>query len=167
MSAEKTVKKVNKILNNVTPLRYDCGTLCDCECCKGDVDTGMILFPGEENQFKNNKDFIVKETSDGKHVLICKGSCDRNLRPISCRIFPLFPMLIDGKIYVIDDPRANGICPLVYDRIKLRKSFVKKVGRVGRLLAENEETCKVLEKLSDEISDIFTLRKAIFGGKED
>lgn len=163
MSAENTIKKVNKILKNTTPLRCDCGTLCDCECCKGDSDTGMILFPGEEKLYVNNKDFTVKETSDGKRILICNGRCDRDLRPVSCRIFPLFPMLIDGSVYVIDDPRAGGICPLVYDGMKIRKSFVNKVAKAGRLLAENEETCNILKELSDEISDILSMKKDIFG----
>ncbi len=163
MSAEKTIEKVYKIINDVTPLRHDCGTLCNCECCKGDEDTGMILFPGEEHLFENNKDFTVKKTSDGKYILVCNGRCDRDMRPLSCRIFPLFPMLVDGRIYVIDDPRAAGICPLIYDEMKLRKSFVRKVAKAGRLLAEDEETRELLELLSDEICDIFSIREDIFG----
>lgn len=167
MSSEKTIKKVYKIINSVTPLKTDCGALCGGECCKGDSETGMILFPGEEIFFENAEKFVVKKTTDGKKILICGGRCDREDRPISCRIFPLFPMLIDGRIYVIDDPRASGICPLIYDEIKLKNSFYKKVAKVGKLLAENVETSEMLQKLTDEISEIISMRQDIFCGKDE
>lgn len=163
MTVEKTIEKVYKILKNTTPLKSDCGKLCGGECCNGDEDTGMILFPGEELFFENEKSFNVKKTSDGKNILICNGRCDRERRPISCRIFPLFPMLVDGRIYVFDDPRAKGICPLLYDKMKLRKSFERKVAKAGKILAENEETGEFLKKLTDEISEIISMRQDIFG----
>lgn len=163
MTTEKTISKVYKVLKNVTPIKTDCGILCKGECCRGDDDTGMILFPGEELLFGNTDDFIVKKTSDGKNVLVCSGKCDREMRPISCRIFPLFPMLIDGRIYVFDDPRASGICPLLYDGVKLCKIFENKVAKAGKILAENDETREMLKKLTDEISDIISMRQDIFG----
>lgn len=163
MTTEKTLKKVYKCLENITPLKTDCGKICDCECCKGDSDTGMILFPGEEMFFSNTDGFTIKKTADEKNILICNGVCDRSMRPLSCRIFPLFPMLIDGKIYVFDDPRARGICPLIYDEMKLNRKFEKKVAKAGKLLAENEETREFLEKMSEEISEILLMAQDIFG----
>ncbi len=163
MSAGKTIGKVYRILKNVTPLKTDCGVLCAGECCKGDNDTGMILFPGEEKLFENSEEFVVKKTTDGKNILVCGGKCDREKRPISCRIFPLFPMLVDDRIYVIDDPRASGICPLIFDKMKIKKNFERKVAKAGKILAENEETGELLLKLTDEISEIISMRQDIFG----
>ena len=163
MSAEKTIRKVYRILEDVTPLKTDCGLLCGGECCKGDDNTGMILFPGEEKFFENSEEFVIKKTTDGKNILICGGRCNREKRPISCRIFPLFPMIVDGRIYVIDDPRASGICPLIFDEMKLRRSFERKVAKAGKFLAENEETGELLRKLTDEISEIISMRQDIFG----
>ena len=36
-------------LNNVTPLRRDCGRVCSAACCRplGGEETGMLLFPME------------------------------------------------------------------------------------------------------------------------
>lgn len=163
VTVEKTLKKVYKILDNVTPLREDCGKLCSGECCKGDIDTGMLLFPGEEKFFEGNSNFEIKKTSDGKNILVCSGRCDRKLRPISCRIFPLFPVLADGRIYVLDDPRARGICPLLYDEMKLRKKFERRVAKVGKLLAENEETSAFLKILTDELCEIIDMNQKLFG----
>lgn len=163
MTVEKTLKKVYKILDNVTPLKVDCGKLCSGECCKGDDETGMVLFPGEEKFFVGNDDFDIKKTSDGRNILVCSGKCDRKLRPVSCRIFPLFPVLIDGRIYVLDDPRARGICPLLYDEMKLGKKFERRVAKVGKLLAENEETSAFLKLLTDEICEIIDMNQNLFG----
>ncbi len=157
MTTEKIIKKVHKILQNVTPLKSDCGKICGGECCKGDADTGMLLFPGEENFLENIDDFTIKSDNANRKILICNGCCNRNHRPISCRIFPLFPMLIDGKIYVIDDPRAKGICPLLYDEIKLNKAFERKVGKAGKLLVKNNETSEFLQLISDEICEILAI----------
>lgn len=163
LSTKKTLLKVWKLMENVTPLRSDCGALCGGECCKGDSDTGMILFPGEEEFFESSEAFVVKKATDGKKILICNGNCSRDKRPISCRIFPLFPMLIDGRVYVMDDPRAKGICPLIYDEMKLSRCFERKVAKAGRILAENEETGEFLQKLTDEICEIISMKQDIFG----
>ncbi len=163
MSTEKTIKKVYKILQKVTPLKNDCGKICNIECCKGDSETGMILFPGEDKILEDIGGFTIKSDTSERKILICNGSCNRNYRPIACRIFPLFPLLHDGSIYVIDDPRAKGICPLLYDEIKLNKSFERKVGKAGRILADNEDTYGFLQSLSDEICDILAMTQDFLG----
>ena len=163
MTTEKVIKKVYKLLENTTPLKEDCGKICEGECCKGDEDTGMILFPGEEILLKNEKGFHIKKDGLNRNILVCNGKCNRNNRPISCRIFPLFPLLYDGRIYVIDDPRAKGVCPLLYNEVKLNNSFVRKVGKAGKILAKNEDTSELLQVLSDEICEIFSMTKDFLG----
>lgn len=163
MNKEKVIKKAYKILENVTPLKNDCGKLCGGECCKGDSETGMLLFPGEEVFFKSNNDFKLTKTSDGKNIVVCSGKCDREIRPLSCRIFPLFPMLVDNKIYVFDDPRAKGICPLLYDEMILDKKFEKAVYKAGKILTKNSETHLFLEQITEEITEILSMQQELFG----
>ena len=162
MKKEKIIKKSYKILSEITPLKTDCGNLCDCCCCKGDNETGMLLFPGEEELYINNSDFILNQTSDGKNLIICKGKCNRDMRPLSCRIFPLVPVCVDNRCYVIDDPRAKGICPLLYDEMTLDKKFEKAVIKFGKLLMKNEETRVFLNILTNEITDILSMQQTIF-----
>lgn len=162
MKKDKVIRKAYKVLENVTPLKYDCGGLCGCECCKGDTQTGMILFPGEEELLKESACFKLSKTSDGKHFAVCSGNCDRKHRPISCRIFPLFPVLEENKIYVLDDPRAAGICPLARGEKIIDNKFVNAVYKSGKILSKNEETCAVLKNLTDEIREVLTLRQMLF-----
>ena len=98
MKKEKVINRIYKILHNITPIKTDCGSLCDGECCKGDNTTGMILFPGEEEFFFNKSGFKVIKTDVGKNIVVCAGKCDRKLRPISCRIFPLVPIVDNNKV---------------------------------------------------------------------
>ena len=48
MSASDAVLAARGLLQSLTPLKTDCGRLCGCACCRGDEQTGMLLFPGED-----------------------------------------------------------------------------------------------------------------------
>lgn len=154
MKKENVIKTCYSVLRKQTPLDIDCGKLCDGRCCKGDEKTGMILFPGEENLIDSNINVIKDE--NGLTFAVCDGSCDRNKRPLSCRIFPVFPVLKNegGKdcIDVEFDLRAD--CPLLLGEIKLDRRFCKAVKRVGKYLLLNEETAKTYRYICDEINDI-------------
>ena len=75
------ISRAKDVLIPYTPLSADCGLVCGKACCKGDEETGMLLFPGEETVFP------VKE-KNGNRLCVCKGKCDRSTRPLSCIIFP-------------------------------------------------------------------------------
>ena len=85
---QKMYEKIYKTLGELTPLKADCGLLCDGACCKGDEKTGMRLFPHEESSLRT----IL--TEDGVRLAVCDGTCDRSKRPLACRIFPFFPQLM-------------------------------------------------------------------------
>lgn len=51
MSSLSAVLSARAALSDLTPLLTDCGRLCGFACCKGDEQTGMLLFPGEEALF--------------------------------------------------------------------------------------------------------------------
>ena len=142
-------------LENITPLRYDCGTICNAKCCKGSTNDGMLLFPGEEQFFQDKDGFIIKDSPYGKAV-ICNGSCHRNERPLSCRIFPLFPYVIKVedhyKITVLKDVRALQYCPL--DENDIDPKFYRAVRLATRSLLRDEEYAAFLLRLTQEFTDI-------------
>ena len=86
---QRLYKKVKRIIGDKTPLKKDCGLLCGGACCKGDENTGMLLFPGEETTLN-----IIEK--DGVRLAVCEGKCKREERPLSCMIF-LFSMCFPHK----------------------------------------------------------------------
>ena len=144
----KMYKKIFNILGELTPLKADCGQLCGCACCKGDDKTGMRLFPHEESALN------IIETSSNVRLAVCNGTCDRNKRPLACRIFPFFPTVDEkGKVYVELDYRAANLCPMVEhcDEIIFDKRFLRAVKRVGKILAKDDECRKFLFESTKEI----------------
>ncbi len=149
----KLYAKANIIIGNKTPLKKDCGQVCGGACCKGDSDTGMLLFPFEASCL------TVKE-KDGVRLAVCEGRCNRHERPLSCRIFPFFPYVTpEGRIKVIPDIRGVNVCPLVshFGEVKFDKGFLWRVKKVGRLLYADEDCRKFLEETSREIDTILSL----------
>lgn len=143
--------KIFKIMGELTPLKVDCGQLCGGACCKGDSRTGMLLFPGEESTL------TVIKGEHGERLAVCNGTCDRQSRPLSCRIFPFFPTISEnGKIFVEPDLRAARLCPLIEhsDEIDFDPKFFKAVKKVGKILAKDDECRRFLEDITDEIDEI-------------
>ncbi len=150
---DKLYRKINEILSFSTPLKKDCGKLCDKSCCKGDNETGMLLFPFEKTELS-----VIEK--NGVRLAVCDGKCDRDKRPLSCRIFPVFPYITkDGKIKVVPDLRGNGVCPLIahFDEVKWNRAFLFKVKKIGRLLKKDEATREFLHLQSEEIDLISAL----------
>ncbi len=141
--------KTKKIIGSHTPLRADCGQLCDGACCKGDENTGMILFPRETTALETKK-------CENHTLAVCKGSCDREERPLSCMIFPFFPCVdAEGNITVKPDLRGLSVCPMLnhIDAIKFDRVFLRRVARVGRVLSKDKACQQMLAEISREIED--------------
>ncbi len=159
MKKENVITTCYSILRKCTPLDFDCGMLCGGKCCKGDEKTGMLLFPGEENLIDPNINVI--ETENGDKLAVCNGTCDRNKRPLACRIYPLFPVVREEEdkmiVKVYFDYRAD--CPLAIpsDKYQFNKKFVKAVKRVGERLLLNEEISKYYLELSNICLDYYDL----------
>ena len=143
---ERLYKRAKKIMGNKTPLKRDCGLLCGKACCKGDGETGMLLFP-----FENTTLPVIEK--NGVRLCVCDGSCNRNERPLSCMIFPFLPYITpEGRVKVIPDIRGVGICPIVrnFAETKLDRRFLRRVKEVGRLLVQDAECRAFLEDISRE-----------------
>ena len=158
ISPEFIYKKIYKLLENVTPLRADCGELCGKSCCEGDDETGMYLFPFEEVMFNGCEKYgITIEESDfyvegnAVSIALCKGICNRKYRPLSCRIFPL--IMHNGEIKL--DRRGFSVCPLVkYNDINaLDENFVLTVTKVYNILSKIKEIRPYIKETSDLIDE--------------
>ncbi len=166
MNAAYIYLQLYKLFDNVTPVPVDCGRLCGKACCKGD-DSGMFLFPGEEEVFRllspdwvhvGSTDFIYeyKEKKYRTPIAMCGGHCDRYQRPLACRIFPLTPYIGEsGRVEIITDPRAKGVCPLAkaYHIDDYEEYFVKNIKKAFTLLAKNRKIYAFLKEYSKYIDD--------------
>ncbi len=164
MNAAYVYLQLYRLFDKATPISADCGTLCNKACCKGN-DFGMYLFPGEKKVYELlNPDWTDIESSeftytyDGKEkhlpILFCNGHCDRFLRPLACRIFPLTPIFDENeKLQIIVDPRAKAICPLSRN-LKVSDynlEFVKNVKKAFTILLSNKEFYSFMRAYSEYI----------------
>lgn len=157
----ETLAKARALLENVTPLRTDCGMTCGGACCRSlpGETTGMLLFPGEEQYYAGLCDYTLTPTDHGT-LLTCEGCCDRGDRPLSCRLFPLLPLLREDGVKVATDLRARTVCPLARQgKDALQPEFVAAVREVGRLLAEDEAQRDFLQLLTRTQDELKALRK--------
>ena len=154
---KKRIKQIYKTLDGVTPLDYDCGKLCGEVCCVYDSreypneDLAIYLLPGEELLFKNDDCFEIDYISsreikypfswDKVYYLRCVNPphCNRRLRPIQCRTFPLIPHLTkDDEFHLIfDESEFPYKCPIIEDDLKLNDDFIQVTFKVWKLLLKN------------------------------
>ena len=142
-------KKLYHLFDLVTPLKADCGRVCDKACCRGDESAGMLLFPGERSALP------VKE-AQGRRFVLCGGTCGREQRPLSCRIFPFFPTVDDqGRVTAVVDPRGCAVCPLVRqaENVRFDPRFARRVKKAGKILVKDSACLAFLREVTEEIED--------------
>ena len=136
-------------IGDSTPMLTDCGLLCGAACCHTDEDGqgGVYLFPGERALLKECEWARVLPAGFAP-MLMCDGACDRERRPLGCRIFPLTPARgRNGKWSVRMDVRARAMCPLAASGTGgLDPEFVRAVRDALRIVAEDPEGDAFLEK---------------------
>lgn len=158
-------KKLYKMLEDVTPLTVDCGQLCEGACCAvTDEITGMYLFPGEKVMYNpmpkwgelHDIDFTY-DNEKKVELFTCPGTCDRKLRPLSCRIFPLVPYAKRGEeLEIRMDIRGRGMCPLATAmKIEdLDPLFVERVSLAMKLCMKVRETREFIYSLSESLDEL-------------
>jgi len=153
MNKKELYNKVRIIIGNHTPLKVDCGELCSKNCCKGNNETGMLLFPEEETTLN------VIESENGR-LAVCNGTCCRDERPVSCMLFPFFPIYDEnGRIKAFPDYRGYSVCPLVrnFESVRFDRKFIKSVEKAGRLLYTDNDCREFIENVSGQINDEYNL----------
>ena len=162
-----TLKKAREILAEVTPLKGDCGRVCGARCCRPleTEETGMLLFPGEAEMYRGKPGWTLRETAAGT-LAVCPGTCERSERPLACRVYPLLPVIREGRVKAAADQRARAFCPLLRQGIRgMDPAFTEAVREVGKLLAEDAAQREFMEKLTAE-QDELKARRAKLGGRE-
>ena len=160
---QDVLKKARALLAKVTPLKTDCGRVCGARCCRSldGEETGMLLFPGEEEEYLEKPGWKVRETPAGL-LAVCPGRCERDERPLACRIFPLLPVLRDDGVKAAADQRARAVCPLLRQGIRgMNPAFAEAVREAGRILAEDPEQREFLEMLTGEQDGLKALREKL------
>ena len=159
---DAAVSAAREKLKNVTPLKKDCGRVCGARCCRPleGEETGMLLFPGEAEAYTDREGWTVRHGAQGD-IVVCSGTCDREDRPLSCRLFPLLPLIgDDGEIRVVTDLRARAVCPLARQgKSALDPAFIDAVREAGELLLQSEEQAMFLDVLEEEQEELKELRK--------
>jgi hypothetical protein len=145
------------LLLSAQPLAFDCGRLCGAACCSPDLP-GMYLFPGEEALFARLPGFTVTGAElpgyGSVRLLSCAGTCDRGLRPFSCRIFPLAPKVSGNTVHARPDPRGRAVCPLCNQPITaLSAGFVQAVETAFTELLREPGTAAFLRALSNIVDE--------------
>ena len=163
----KDLQEAREKLETLTPLKTDCGRLCGARCCASleGEETGMLLFPGEEDFYEEKEGWrFVPAGRD--LLLICPGRCEREDRPLACRIFPLIPVLTeDGGIAVRTDERARAVCPLARQGKRgMDPAFTERVREIGEALAEDPRQRAFLRRLTEEQNELKELRKKLNPG---
>lgn len=153
---KKKFLEIYKDFDKITPIRRNCGKICSSKCCSGKSTDGMLLFPGEESIFENEDGFNVYfDKKYGYYCVSCNGSCKRELRPLSCRIFPYFIYIKekDGTPTVAPDMRAVDFCPLLTKNYKINSDFMRQLRILSKKLSRETDIkdflCTITEKLTD------------------
>lgn len=159
----KTYAAIYRLLDRVSPLSEDCGTLCQAACCTCggdsstenglDFDMGIYLLPGEEKLFtrketwlkwsvENAEDYDFPDSWYGKIYFVrcnCAPHCPREKRPLQCRFFPLAPHLTDDDELVLihSDAELPYTCPLISKNVELTPSFLKATYTVWKRLIQD------------------------------
>ncbi len=163
-------KKIYGMLDKVSPVPYDCGSLCNSICCRGDSFSGedpyIYLLPGEKEylEYAGCKMKIVRRrlkyhdlpSSWGKYVYTAECSqpenCNRSVRPIQCRTFPITPHITEtGELLMIYcDVDLPYVCPLLEEEKKLSDDFLAITYEAWKLLTEDGAIRDLVEHDSRE-----------------
>jgi hypothetical protein len=159
---KRTFAAAYRLLERVSPADGDCGRLCGSACCcAGEEDAaaqgfslGIYLLPGEDKLFTKRDgsfEWSSSKAEDGDfpdswrgkvYFIRCKTPplCERRMRPLQCRFFPLTPHLLeDGTLKLILFPmdRLPYSCPLISERHPLSADFTRASYTVWRRLIKD------------------------------
>lgn len=155
------LRRARALFDDLTPLQADCGLFCGGACCQPleGENTGMLLFLGEESGYQGLEGYRLTATPAGT-LLTCAGRCDRADRPLSCRLFPLLPLLRPDGVRVATDARAKAVCPLAKQgKDALLPEFVSAVRQAGQILAEDPVQREFLLRLTQQQDELKALQR--------
>ena len=162
----EALEKARALLAEVTPLKRDCGRVCGARCCASleGEETGMLLFPGEEDYYEDLEGWRILPAGR-ELLLICRGTCAREDRPLACRMFPLLPVPREGGAAVQTDERSRAVCPLARQgKQGMDPAFVEAVRQAGEILMADESQNAFLLRRAEEQAELKELRRKLMPG---
>ncbi len=151
-----------ELTNNVTPLKTDCGSLCESICCRPNNKhkLGVYLFPGEQEFLGSSKKWYKMEFHHPKHYdfpenwtepvpfISCLKPCPRESRPLACRFFPLTAHLLkDETLLIIHETMELPYkCPLITQKMKLQPEFIETVAAAWQTLLKSPLIRQLVEE---------------------
>ena len=165
---KEAYKRIYEMLDEVSPVPFDCGSICGRACCISESDDdGIFLLPGEELlhseedweswEIVDKEHFNVPESWDKKAVFVnCKkgGICDREKRPIQCRTFPLIPAFVNGRLSLEKNGMLLGYaCPLLEQNVALDADFERETRRAWEILVRDERIRDWVMLLTDRCGE--------------
>lgn len=164
----ESLRAARALLETLTPLKTDCGMTCGGACCHTHPgeQTGMLLFPGEEEAYRGVAGFTLLPSPQGT-ILVCSGQCDRRNRPLACRMFPLLMLLRQDGVKVATDAAALSVCPLARQgKNALSQEFVAAVRQAATILAQDSTQAAHLLRLTAMQDEWKALQAQYRGGRE-
>lgn len=154
---KKAIEEIYKKLDSVTPVDFDCGSLCGEACCVYDLknpeeELALYLLPGEELMYEDSDSFDLyyfdrdeieypPSWDDVVYLVKCRNppKCDRSIRPIQCRTFPLVPHIDEnGEFHLIlDETEFPYECPIASQHMKFNDDFLTVTFDVWKKLISN------------------------------
>jgi len=144
MNDIKKWKAVYRLLDHVSTLVNDCGSLCGSACCncQGGEEMGIYLFPGEHLLLREQDDqWLEWSTQDPSdlgfpdswqepvYFVKCGGPehCRRKMRPLQCRTFPLKPVIGENGVLELiwNDDILPYSCPVIEQNMPIHDDFYK------------------------------------------
>ena len=157
---KELIEKIYELLDGVSPVDFDCGKLCGEICCVYDGedyandDLIIYLLPGEEKIVKSSDNFeliYIEDAGEVKYPFSWKSGvyglkclnpprCQREIRPIQCRTFPLIPHINkdDELLLIFDESEFPYECSLIHDNIELNYDFIQKTYWAWEILTRNK-----------------------------
>ncbi|WP_297980616.1 hypothetical protein [uncultured Methanobrevibacter sp.] len=159
---KKDYFKIYQMTENVSPLGdFDCGSLCNSICCtvenkdKDNIMLDMVLYllPGEEElyseddwfemYYETTDEYEYPDSWDGEvYYIKCTNPphCNRKLRPIQCRSFPLSPHIDnEDKLHLIyDEDDMTYQCPIISEKRELDEKFIKTIYKMWKKLSKDK-----------------------------
>ncbi|WP_114638035.1 hypothetical protein [Desulfolucanica intricata] len=164
-------KYLYQITAEATPLKTDCGKLCQSICCRPNNENtlGMYLFPGEETMFTGKEDWLDWEEHDPiEHFfpdswpnpvffVKCTKQCPRELRPLSCRFFPLTPHLFNNGNWILihETLELPYKCPLIERKFTLDNHFIETIALAWEILLKDPRIKDLVREDSEERENAF------------
>lgn len=148
-----------------TVIDGNCGELCNYICCNPDCNDGEEMgiyfmpyeyeslhkdnpiFDKEKIEYHNSEDYCLTEKIDYLLYGYCNSTfnCNRELRPIQCRTYPLIPHIKNKKLQLIMEKQNCFDCPLPDMFDQWRKEYIEGIYKGWKELIKIKEIYDLVE----------------------